>query len=200
MPKIGPERRAARREQFVIAARQVGGDRGFRSMTVDDVCGRAGLSKGAFYGHFESKKDLLVAVLDSEVAEVDRLLDRLESGPGPYLERIRGFVREMVRRGEDPGEVQFRAELWSQVAGDAVLREHLATAVAKRRQRLAAFAWMGEHETEMVALPANAFGAILVALVDGLLLHSSVDPTGFRWANIRKAVDVIVDSLALRPA
>ncbi len=138
MPKIGPERRAARHGQFVTAARDLAAERGYRGVTVDDVCARAGLSKGAFYGYFETKQDLLVAILDLEIADVDELLDTLERSPEPSLEKVRGFVRTMVLRGQDPAEVQLRAELWSQVAGDPAPRERMAEASRSRRVRLAA--------------------------------------------------------------
>jgi AcrR family transcriptional regulator len=197
VPKIGPERRAARRGQFVTAARELAAERGYRGITVDDVCARAGLSKGAFYGYFETKQDLLVAILELEIAEVDELLDGLEGSSAQQLEKVRTFVRTTVLRGQDPAEVQLRAELWSQVAGDPALRERMAEAVRARRVRLAAFASAGARTGEMVEVPANAFGAILVALVDGLLLHHSVDPTGFRWENIRKVIDILLDRLAL---
>ena len=35
-------------------------------MTVDDVCAEAGLSKGAFYSHFASKRALLDALIDDD--------------------------------------------------------------------------------------------------------------------------------------
>lgn len=197
MPKIGPERRAARRTQFLTAARELAAERGYRGITVDDVCLRAGLSKGAFYGYFETKRDLIISLLELEVAEVDQLLDTLEATPDLQLEKIRTFVRTMVLRGQDPAEVQLRAELWSQAAGDPQLKAMIAETVRARRVRLAAFASAGGERGEMVAVPANAFGAILVALVDGLLLHHSIDPTGFRWENIRKVIDILIDQLAL---
>lgn len=197
MPRIGEQRRAARRDQFLDAAREIARERGFRGITVDEVCAGAGLSKGAFYVHFDSKQALLTAILEAEVAEVEALLVRLADAESSYPDRIREFLRTMVERGSDPSEAPLRAELWSQIALDPSLRERMAEAVTYRRQRLAAFAWMGEHENQMTAIPANAFGAIVVALVDGLLLHSSLDADAFRWENIRRAVDVILDSLAV---
>ncbi len=197
MPKIGPERRAARRTQFLTAARELAAERGYRGITVDDVCLRAGLSKGAFYGYFETKRDLILSLLEEEVAEVNQLLDTLDATPDLQLEKVRTFVRTMVLRGQDPAEVQLRAELWSQAAGDPQLKTMIAETVRARRVRLAAFATVGGERGEMVEVPANAFGAILVALVDGLLLHHSVDPTGFRWENIRKVIDILIDQLAL---
>ncbi|MGQ0842728.1 MAG: TetR/AcrR family transcriptional regulator [Sporichthyaceae bacterium] len=199
MPRIGPQRRAARREQFLIAAREIARERGYRGITVDEVCTGAGLSKGAFYVHFDSKQALLAAILEAEMAEVELLLTGLAEAETTYPERIREFLRAMVVRGSDPAEASLRAELWSQIAADPELRARMAEAVAYRRQRVAAFAWMAGHEGQMTPIPANAFGSILVALVDGLLLHSSLDPDGFRWENIRRAVDVVLDGLALEP-
>lgn len=199
MPKIGPERRAARREQFVSAAREAAAQRGYRALTVDDVCAAAGLSKGAFYAYFAAKQDLLAAMLDAEIAEVDTVLSALERSDTSQLDRVRSYLQSMVVRGQDPAEEQLRAEVWSRVAEDPQLAARLAEEVRSRRVRLAAFAEAGARDGEMVQVPANAFGAILVALVDGLLLHHSVDPAGFRWENVRKVVDILLDRLSLAP-
>jgi AcrR family transcriptional regulator len=195
LPKIGPEHRAARRGQFMDAARSLAAQTGYRSLTIDDVCAQAGLSKGAFYVHFESKQSLLMSMLEQEIVTVSELLDGLEAGSLPALERIRVFVATMVQRGQDPAEVQLRAELWSQVGTDELLRGRVAEEVRIRRVRLAEFATTGAVRGELVEVPANAFGAVLVALVDGLLLHHAVDPTGFRWENISKVVNILLDRL-----
>jgi AcrR family transcriptional regulator len=199
LPKIGPERRAARREQFVSAAREAAAQRGYRALTVDDVCAAAGLSKGAFYAYFAAKQDLLSAMLEAEIAEVDTVLSALERSDTSQLDRVRSYLQSMVVRGQDPAEEQLRAEVWSRVAEDPQLAARLAEEVRSRRVRLAAFAEAGARDGEMVRVPANAFGAILVALVDGLLLHHSVDPAGFRWENVRKVVDILLDRLSLAP-
>lgn len=197
MPKIGPEARAARRNQFTEAARDLAVEAGFRNMTIDDVCARAGLSKGAFYVHFSSKQELLHAMLDEEIADVDKLLGALAAGDGSELEKVRAFVRTMVQRAQDPAEVALRAELWSHVGVDEELRDRIAEAVRSRRVRLAGFATAGALSGELAEVPANAFGAVLVALVDGLLLHHAVDPTGFRWQNISRVIDILLDHLAV---
>lgn len=198
MPKIGPEVRTARRNQFIGAARDLAAETGFRTLTIDDVCAGAGLSKGAFYVHFSSKQELLHAMLEQEITAVNELLDALAAGPLPELEKVRAFVRTMVQRAQDPAEVAFRAELWSQVGVDERLRDRIAETVRARRVRLAGFATAGAESGELVAVPANAFGAVLVALVDGLLLHHAVDPSGFRWENIAKVVDILLDHLGVR--
>ena len=197
MPKVGPKVRVARRNQFMGAARDLAAESGFRALIIDDVCTRAGMSKGAFYLYFTSKQELLHAMLEEEIAQVDKLLDLLNVAELPELEKVRVFVRTMVQRAQDPAEVALRAELWSQVGVDEQLRARIAETVRMRRARLAAFATAGAGCGELVEVPPNAFGAVLVALVDGLLVHHAVDPTGFQWQNIARVVDILLDHLGV---
>jgi len=44
----------------------------------------------------------------------------------------------------------------------------------------------------MVDLPANALASILLALNDGLMLHRTLGESGFRWANISRALDALL--------
>lgn len=155
MPGIGPERRAAGRRRFVTAARELAAERGYRDLTVDDVCAHAALSKGGFHGCLEAKQDLLAAaILNEEVAEVDGRLSALEGIDDLRLEEVRTFLRSMVLRGMNPADVRLRAALWSQVSRDPVLRERMAE-VGARRVRVAAFATVGGKAGEMVEVPAN---------------------------------------------
>ncbi|MGH7876565.1 MAG: TetR/AcrR family transcriptional regulator, partial [Candidatus Dormibacteraceae bacterium] len=66
MPKLAAATRAERRTQLIQAAWRCAARKGYRDMTVDDVCTEAGVSKGAFYGYFHQKQDLLVALLDDD--------------------------------------------------------------------------------------------------------------------------------------
>lgn len=34
--------------------------------------------------------------------------------------------------------------------------------------------------------------SILLAPADGLMLHGALDPSAFRWRNIRRAIDVLL--------
>jgi len=51
---------------------------GYARATIDDVCDRAGVTKGALYGHFSSKKALALALLDRQAQEWARTRERLE--------------------------------------------------------------------------------------------------------------------------
>src|SRR5581483_11008832 len=78
-----PRREDARgREAILDAAAAVFTERGYRGATVDAILERAGLSKGAFYWHFESKDELMLAVLAERVERpIGELIEMLRSAP-----------------------------------------------------------------------------------------------------------------------
>lgn len=195
MPKMGPDARRERRDQFIQAARRCTSAKGYRSITVDDVCAEAGLSKGAFYTHFGSKQDLLLGVLDDDAAHTDALIASIRSQQIGELERARRFVRRALERAEAPGEVQVRADLWAEMLSDETVRESLAAAVRNQRRQLVAWIEAGTSSGELVEITPNALAAILIALADGLVLHRALDPTAFRWVNIKRTVDALLDGL-----
>jgi AcrR family transcriptional regulator len=61
---LDPEAYAGRRDLFVDAATQLIQTRGYEQLSIADVLAATDSSKGAFYHYFDSKQDLLVAVID----------------------------------------------------------------------------------------------------------------------------------------
>jgi AcrR family transcriptional regulator len=195
VPRLAEAARTERRQQLIDAAWRCASKQGFRSLTVDDVCAEAGVSKGAFYIYFEQKQDLLLALLDDDAAKMngslEDLRDRYENG----VERLRGFARAMVRLGEEASSVQIRADLWAEMSSDQTVRRKWAAVMRDRRAALKS--WIDESiaSGELDPIPANALAAILLALGDGLLLHAGLDPTGFRWTNVATALDAILEGI-----
>jgi AcrR family transcriptional regulator len=193
MPKIGDQERAARRQRFIDAAWRCLSQRGYRDTTVEAVCEEAGASKGAFYGYFASKQELLVALLDDQAGR----LDQAAAAAGERgLQGLRAFTRETLREAQDPARVQLRADVFAAVAGDPELRSRLATSVAHRRTLLRqAVEEMARRGQIAEPTRANAVASILLALADGLLLHRALDEKAFRWENVSAVVDRLLDGL-----
>ncbi len=192
MPKIRPETRVERRQSLIDAAWRCAAVRGFRDLTVDDVCAEAGMSKGAFYGYFTQKRDVLLALLEDDAAALDGELEQITQGNASSVERVRRFAQVMLARGDDPARVQVRADLWAELLTDEGVRGQLAEATQRRRELVRSWIEDGVSSGELVAIPANALASILLALTDGLMLHGALDPGAFRWRNIRRAIDVML--------
>lgn len=52
-------------------------ERGFDSVTVNDLCAHADLNRGTFYNHFRDKEDLLATLEDEVMADLERLQARM---------------------------------------------------------------------------------------------------------------------------
>lgn len=192
MPKLKPEVRDERRRRLLDAAWRCAARKRFADMTVDDVCAEASLSKGAFYGYFDSKDGLLVGLLDEDSAVLDRMLDEIGESETSGVERLRRFSRSMLEHADDPGSAQVRADLWAAVLGEEALRKHFAATATRRRARLRSWIEEGIQQGELREVPANALASMLLAMADGLVLHATLNPSAFRWSNIRRAIDELM--------
>ncbi|MBK8468388.1 MAG: TetR/AcrR family transcriptional regulator [Actinomycetales bacterium] len=74
--------RSATRERLLDAAAVVFAARGVAGASVEEVCERAGFTRGAFYSNFATKDELVVALLDREEGA---LLDQLTTALGDAL-------------------------------------------------------------------------------------------------------------------
>ena len=158
-------------------------------MTVDGVCAEAGLSKGAFYSHFDSKRALLDALIDDDAAAVTEAMGRLEAQALDGPERLRRLTWAMLERAGDTSRVQVRADLWAAVLTEPEIRQRVNATVDAQRRVIRTWVEEAIAAGEIVDLPANALASILLALNDGLMLHRTLDESGFRWANVSQALD-----------
>ena len=77
----------------------------YGSVSVDDICTKAGVNKGSFYYAFKSKSDLAVAAFERHWELKRPLLDQIFSSQLPPLERLAKYCSGMV---EDQNE-RYRA-------------------------------------------------------------------------------------------
>jgi AcrR family transcriptional regulator len=83
-------RKEARPEEITAAALELFVERGYAATRLEDVAGRAGVSKGTLYLYFANKEELFKAVvregLVSPIAEMRGLVDQFE-----------GSTQELIR-------------------------------------------------------------------------------------------------------
>lgn len=80
------------RIELLRAAEAVFTQHGLAAAKVEDITGRAGVSKGAFYLHFESKEDCFRQIAEAFVARLANCVEpppeRPEDGPQTHAERL----------------------------------------------------------------------------------------------------------------
>src|SRR5471030_2226070 len=81
------------RTRLLDAARDVIRAKGYSATTVDDICARAGVTKGGFFHHFESKQRLGVAAVERFEAMAAEIFASAPYSQNPDpRERVLGYV------------------------------------------------------------------------------------------------------------
>jgi TetR/AcrR family transcriptional repressor of nem operon len=73
----------------------------YGSVSVDDICHKAGVNKGSFYYAFKSKSDLAVAAFERHWEAKRPLLDRVFSPQLPPLERLDKYCQAIINEQKE---------------------------------------------------------------------------------------------------
>jgi TetR/AcrR family transcriptional regulator, transcriptional repressor of aconitase len=139
MPKITEERREARREQILDAARACLQEYGLEAVSMEMIIARSGLSTGAVYGYFKGKDEIINAVVTEGTAAMGRQLVPIIKNPDPppLPEFMEQMLRTIVEFGQDKrdGIDRLLAAIhgWSHSQSDPELKA--ATRAGYRGQR-----------------------------------------------------------------
>jgi TetR/AcrR family transcriptional regulator, transcriptional repressor of aconitase len=139
MPRITDERREARREQVLDAARACLQEHGLEAVSMEMIIARSGLSTGAVYGYFKGKNEIINAVVTEGTAAMGRQLAPILRNPEPPpLPEFTGqLLRTVADFGQDKHDGIDRLLVslhgWSHSQSDPGLKA--ATRAAYRRQR-----------------------------------------------------------------
>lgn len=66
-----------RRLEIIITARELFNNKGYEQTSVDDITNHMGVAKGTYYYYFESKKDVLKAIVDYELNEIIQTAEKI---------------------------------------------------------------------------------------------------------------------------
>lgn len=103
--KVSREQVALNRERIVETAARLFREKGYDGIGVSDLMKSAGLTHGGFYGHFDSKEDLLAeATAHAMKISVERWKGYLAKAPETALDKISsGYLSEDHRDHPDLG-------------------------------------------------------------------------------------------------
>ncbi|MGH8138384.1 MAG: TetR/AcrR family transcriptional regulator [Steroidobacteraceae bacterium] len=130
MPKISAAAAARRRAHILDAARQCFAEHGIH-VSVDEICAKAAVSKGAFYGYFDSK-DAAIEALAKDHERVIGTVVELDS-----VERLIEKLTQLTT-GRSTASSRLELETWVHALRLPSLRAALHDNVDGLRQALAA--------------------------------------------------------------
>jgi AcrR family transcriptional regulator len=172
--------------------------RGYNAATVEDICKMAGVSKGAFYHHFESKQALFLALLDDWLQIIDRALEASQdrTAPEAFMQMTKAFPYMFESAGE--GLPMF-LEFWLQASRDKKVWEASIAPYRRYHKHIARLIEKGMHEGSFVAIDPDLASRMIISTAMGLLLQSLLDPRGAKWEQVaRDSTDMLINGLRKR--
>jgi TetR/AcrR family transcriptional repressor of nem operon len=164
------------KEQLVEGGSRVLFEKGFHASSVNDIVAAAGVPKGSFYNHFESKEALALEVTARYGASY--AVDRLPLGEGPPLARLRAHFEAVVERTVTRGVEQgcLLGNFSTELAGhSSAITEQVAASFDAWSAAVAATLEQAQTAGELDrGLDATALGAYLVDAYEGAVARAKV--------------------------
>ncbi len=183
------------RSKIMESAIQMFASRGFNAASVDDICAEAGISKGAFYHHFESKQALFLALLESWLQQIDGAIDASKGRTVP--ETLLGMIRAFPFIFETAGDhLPMYMEFWLQASRDERIRQAAIAPYRRYHQYFTSLIQQGVAEGSFVEVEPEVAARLIVSAAMGLLLQSLLDPRGADWEKVaRESTTMLINRL-----
>jgi AcrR family transcriptional regulator len=212
MPKMPVKRKRGRppaaepgppaREVLLKAAASAFARHGYAGASVDRIAAAAGLSKGTFYWHFESKEALFLALVEERIDAPARALMEVtrtapaETATAPVVSR--GLADLFTGQRELLVLVQ---EYWAAAVRSAGVRRRYRRRHAALVDALAG-ALRARHEATGVplTLPSESLAPAFVALAHGLAMEAAIDPDAVEADLFGEILSLVYDGIAARAA
>jgi AcrR family transcriptional regulator len=193
--------RERRRGEIIAVARKLVAEEGLEALTIGALESRLDFSRGVITYHFKNKDDIVYAVLESAIAEINantaaHLSRALPTTSDRVAVVLRAYVRGFVEHVE-AGHILL--SFWGRLQSDRRARKANAELYEGYRAGARRLIEAGKRRGDLVEGDPDAVAALLVGIVLGIAMQTyfekgSIDPV----ATVDEAVRSLVQGLARR--
>ncbi|WP_256792547.1 TetR/AcrR family transcriptional regulator [Terrabacter sp. Ter38] len=182
-------RRQATRDRVLEAASEVFAERGFHGATVEDICERAGFTRGAFYSNFTSKDDLVVEL---SRRHSEALVDRIRRASKREHASADEVLRDVFAALADDSRERWlvlTTEFTLHAIRDADARR--AWAAQQRRVRDELVSVVDEAVARQgltLPIPTDLFVRAAISLAQGSMTQRLVEPRSLTVGELERTV------------
>jgi AcrR family transcriptional regulator len=201
MPKVKPERLAARRDEILEAAEMCFARQGFHQTTIQHVIRQSGLSAGCIYTHFASKEDLIQAIGERRHAR-DSALFAASAAEVQPLQCLRAIARAFIldlHKEQGLRSRRVALQLWAEALRDEVIHEQVTSGIRKPISHIIDLLRRGQRLGVIDAtINPRVTARTIVAMFQGLALQRLWGEP-FSVAEATAGFELLLTGLAARP-
>lgn len=198
--KSQQQRSIETRARILEAAEEHFALEGYDTTGVAEICQGAGVSKGAFYHHFDSKQEVFLELLNGWLEDMDRQLSVLNKARGDLQERLFSMTRvvRVVLQAAERG-LPIYLEFLTRGLRDPVVMQSMSRPFQRYQDFFSAMFEEGMTEGTVRQMDSQAAARMIIALALGLLIQGVVDPEGADWDRIAgEGVGILFEGLSKR--
>jgi AcrR family transcriptional regulator len=169
---------------------------GYDAASVDEICADAGVSKGAFYHHYQTKQAVFLALMQGWLGTIDLGMNATRKQTVPEtLVHMTNLLPGIFAAAEN--NLPIFLEFWLQASRDEKVWK---TMIAPYRHYQEYFAKLLEdgivEGTIKKDLEPSVAAQVIVSLAVGLLLQGILDPHGANWEKTaQESMSILMDGL-----
>ncbi|MCA9568259.1 MAG: TetR/AcrR family transcriptional regulator [Myxococcales bacterium] len=164
-----------RRAQILRASRSVFVEKGYLAARVQDIARRAGLSKGAVYFYFASKRDLFMALVAEEHENTYSFLDQADADERPAVVKLLDLGQKYLDYFAGlKSPPRFFLMMTEMAVRDDEIRNDVVAVHSRFVAAAASILAQGMDEGTIRRGDPEAMAQMLKAIIDGLAGQSAI--------------------------
>ncbi|MDX6308201.1 MAG: hypothetical protein QOI06_1247 [Nocardioidaceae bacterium] len=164
---------ALTRQRLLAQAQRLFRDRGYAATSLEQIAEAADVTKGAIYGHFASKEDLLLSAIEAGRDTTPDYVTLLNDQSRPLPERLAEFGRAVAEEDpDDAAELAMFLEFFAALLRAPEALQRYSSGLERRLQELAD----ADSDQPSAANTTAQAWAIGLALVVGLQIYQRLAP------------------------
>jgi AcrR family transcriptional regulator len=194
------QRSAQTKNSIMEAATALFAREGYEATGVAEICERAGVSKGAFYYHFDSKENVFLTLIDTWLTTLEKSLNDItfqaKSVPEGLLE-MAGMMQPVFENNQY--FMGLFLELWTHANRNDKVRQATVAPYRRFEETFTRLIQRGIDEGSIDDVEPETAGQLLLSLSSGLFLQASLEPDQVNWGKkLQESIVILINGLKRR--
>lgn len=182
---------------IIDAAEALFTQQGYSESGVAGICKKAGVSKGAFYHHFESKQAVFMELMNIRLASINQAMQQVveEQREVPdALMYLASLGKLLFLAGEK--QLNILMEFWEQTRHDPDAWKAAGEPYARYQKFLSRIIQKGIDEGSLRPVDPEDVSRLIIAVATGLMLQGVLDTGGNAWGEtIEKYIGLVLEGI-----
>ena len=181
------QRKIESRNKILSTAEKYFAEKGIKGTDIDEICRKAGLTRGAFYHHFPTKQQFLLELLDRWVNKMTSQLSSIQFELKNSVEILTEITEKMQPVFEQAGrQLPIFLELYIKAVNDPSLKKYVLKSYYSYLVFLTDVVSKGVEKDAVKKTDTEDISKIFFAITIGLLVQGLINPQGADWGKLAK--------------